>query len=198
LVVSYLWEWVCVSLLRRGSGTSVAAGSLGTGIAGSGGGSPIRGVSCLFICGAAEIATLTTPVVDLSVNRGKPLPRSGQWEKSVLRSGCPTVAPDDRHHGLHVALSGTMLFLGSLGCGRSAEPEKGEFQRYRRVRKVDAESRLSSETRSASCAPFHGVTRRYRESRRVRGDQTSSRGGTFRDGQHGRAGRARPTRARRN
>ena len=164
---SYLWEWVCVSLLRRGSGTSVAAGSLGTGITGSGGGSPIRGVPCLFICGAAEIATLTTPIAGLSVNRGKPLPRSGRWEKVFEGKKCSAFVPDGRHHGLHVALSGTMLFLRSLGCGRSAEPEKGEFQRYRRVREVDAESRLSSETRSASCAPFHGVTRRYRESRRV-------------------------------
>ena len=167
---SYLWEWVCVSLLRRGSGTSVAAGSLGTGIAGSGGGSPIRGVPCLFICGTAEIATLTTPIADLSVNRGKPLPRSGHREKTIFGEKCSAFVPKFRHHGLHVMLSGTMLFLRSLGSKPPPKWEKGEFQRYRRVREVDAESRLSSETRSASCAPFHGVTRRYRESRRVRGD----------------------------
>ena len=53
--------------VRRGSGSSICAGSLGTGLAGTGGGSPIRAVTCLVICAEAETAMLTTPVVGLSV-----------------------------------------------------------------------------------------------------------------------------------
>ena len=81
--------------------------------------SPIRGVPCLFICGAAEIATLTTPIVDLCVNRGKPLPGSGRWEKTILQSGYPTSNPKFRHHGLHVLLSGTMPRGGTLAVDDS-------------------------------------------------------------------------------
>ena len=69
--------------VRRGSGPSICAGSLGTGLTGSGGGSPIRAEACLFICGEAEIAMLTTPVVGLSVGIG----------------GGRQVTPD-QHHGL--------------------------------------------------------------------------------------------------
>ena len=53
--------------MRRGSGASICAGSLKTGLTGTGGGSPIRGVPCLVICAEAETAMLTTPVVDLSI-----------------------------------------------------------------------------------------------------------------------------------
>ena len=53
--------------VRRGSGASICAGSLGTGLTGTGGGSPIRGVPCLVICAEAETAMLTTPVVGLWV-----------------------------------------------------------------------------------------------------------------------------------
>ena len=53
--------------VRRGSGASICAGSPGTGLPGTGGGSPIRGVPCLVICAEAETAMLTTPVVGLFV-----------------------------------------------------------------------------------------------------------------------------------
>ena len=69
--------------VRRGSGASICAGSLGTGLTGAGGGSPIRGVTCLVICAEAETVMLTTPVVGLSVGIG----------------GGRQVRPD-QHHGL--------------------------------------------------------------------------------------------------
>ena len=53
---------------------------------------------------------------------------------------------------------------------------------------------LSPATRIAG-VPFQVLIKgRLKNVLRVSGDQTSSRGGTFRDGQHGRAGRARETR----
>ena len=56
---------------------------------------------------------------------------------------------------------------------------------------------LSPATRIAG-VPFQVLIKgRLQNVLRVSEDQTSSRGGTFRDGQHGRAGRARATRARR-
>jgi len=69
--------------VRRGSGASICAGSLKTGLTGTGGGSPIRGVPCLVICAEAETAMLTTPVVGLFVGIG----------------GGRQVRPD-QHHGL--------------------------------------------------------------------------------------------------
>ena len=73
-------NWSCLSLptvspgsgsvsrcVRRGSGASICAGSPGTGLTGTGGGSPIRAEACLVICAEAEIAMLTTPVVGLWV-----------------------------------------------------------------------------------------------------------------------------------
>jgi hypothetical protein len=69
--------------VRRGGGASICAGSLGTGLTGTGGGSPIRAVPCLVICAEAETAMLTTPVVGLSVGIG----------------GGRQVTPD-QHHGL--------------------------------------------------------------------------------------------------
>ena len=80
--------------VRRGSGASVCAGSLGTGLTGSGGGSPIRADACLVICAEAEIATPTTPVVDLSVGIG----------------GGHQVTPD-QHHGLSPRRWHTMFIL---------------------------------------------------------------------------------------
>ena len=52
---------------RRGSGASICAGSPGTGLPSTGGGSPIRAEACLVICAEAETAMLTTPVVGLFV-----------------------------------------------------------------------------------------------------------------------------------
>jgi hypothetical protein len=54
-------------LCEKRSGSSVAAGSLGTGIQSSGGGSPIRAAACLLICAEAVTATPATPIVGLSV-----------------------------------------------------------------------------------------------------------------------------------
>jgi len=81
--------------------------------------SPIRGVPCLFICGTAEIATLTTPIADLSVNGGKPLPGSGRWEKSIFREKCSAFVPEGRHHGLQLLLSGSMPRGGTLAVDDS-------------------------------------------------------------------------------
>ena len=53
--------------VRRGSGASICAGSPGTGLPSTGGGSPIRAEACLVICAEAETAMLTTPVVGLFV-----------------------------------------------------------------------------------------------------------------------------------
>ena len=77
--------------VRRGSGASICAGSPGTGLPGTGGGSPIRGVPCLVICAEAETAMLTTPVVGLFVG---------------IDAGRQVTL--DQHHGLSPRRSKTM------------------------------------------------------------------------------------------
>ena len=60
-----------------------------------------------------------TPIADLSVNGGKPLSRSGPWEKTIFREKCSTFVPKFRHHGPQLLLSGSMPRGGTLAVDDS-------------------------------------------------------------------------------